>query len=590
MAGFSFSDMPKINVNRSIFKRSMSHKTTINTGDLVPVYWEPVLPGDTVQMKVSQLIRSLTVSAPVMDNAFITIAGFFVPYLAIWSGTKEFFCEGQNFGSSLPNKTIPSIGIADLPKSGAWKGWPAGTIGNYLGLPDLSNNPYTANGSFQGMLGRSISELPLRAYVDIYEEYWRDENYQPAQPIDTGDQPQSNASYRYSRAPLKANKFHDYFTSVLPEPQKGEPVTFGITGVADVVSKGGTVGLNAVKLNGPGFDFSSSDLPDQTTAAGAPVFGHSASSSWTGGWNDVGTKNEDGSFADIKAIQGGSGSSLGWFSGEALGTADLSTATAISVNDFRFAVQLQRFLEKNARYGTRYSEFIYGHFGVHDPALEEQIPKALWKVTLPLSMETVVANSGGGDTVLGDMAGYSKTGNVTDNYVNSFTQYGIYMIVATIRTYQTYSGGIGKKFTRLSLLDQYFPVFDHLGEQPVGTYEINLKAALDGASYSAGGTLDKDTPIFGFQEAFADMRYSPNLVTGLLAPSADGSLDMWTYAIDPADIPETCNNSFLRQSKDEVARTLSYQDTFQWLADFYFDTKWSRPMLVHSIPGLVDHD
>ena len=588
MAGFSFSDMPTINVNRSIFKRSMSHKTTINTGDLVPIYWEPVLPGDTVQMKVSQLVRSLTVSAPVMDNAFITIAGFFVPYLSIWDDTKRFFCEGMDFENGLPNLKIPSIGGGDIPSSTypAFYGWKPGTLGNYLGLP-VFKEPIQLDDDMADALGESISILPFYAYFKIYSEYWRDENYNTA---DFDSIVTSLSSLSFSSC-YKANKFHDYFTSVLPSPQKGSPVTFGISGVADVVSKGGTVSLTGVKLNGPGFDFNSSDLPDQTTAAGAPVFGYSASSSWTGGWNNVGTKNEDGTFADIKAIQGGASSSIGWFTGQLLGTADLTTATAVSVNDFRFAVQLQRFLEKNARYGTRYSEFIYGHFGVHDPALEEQIPKVLWKVTLPLSMETVVANSGGGDTVLGDMAGYSKTGNVTDNYVNSFTQYGIYMIVATIRTYQTYSHGVAKKFTRLGLLDQYFPVFDHLGEQPVYTYELDLRSVLsDWDPHDAGRVLDDISGIFGFQEAFADFRYSPNMVTGLLAPSAEGALDMWTYAIGEDHLTKSATTNFLLQSKDEVARTLAYQDTFQWLADFYFDTKWSRPMLVHSIPGLVDHD
>ena len=293
----------------------------------------------------------------------------------------------------------------------------------------------------------------------------------------------------------------------------------------------------------------------------------------------------------VEKITGSYDSTIEYMGDQQFGYADLVNASLITVNDFRFAVQLQRFLEKNARYGTRYSEFIYGHFGVHDPALEEQIPKALWKVTLPLSMETVVANSSGGDNILGDMAGYSKTGNTTDNYVNSFTQYGIYMIVAVIRTYQTYSGGIPRKFTRLGLLDQYFPVFDHLGEQPVYTYEISLPACLNNVSgVSDTSTLDDISPIFGFQEAFADFRYSPNMVSGLLAPDAVGSLDMWTYSIKVDDIPATCNYQFLFQSKSEVERTLAYNDTFQWLADFYFDTKWSRPMLVHSIPGLVDHD
>lgn len=564
-----FAYAPSVNIGRSKFGRSFSHKTTINTGDLIPIYWDDILPGDTISLDVKSLVRSLTVQAPVMDNAFITIEAYFVPNRTIWTHWVN-FC-GENDADAWTETTNYSVPVGYPVMAGL------GSIGDYLGLP---------LGDY-GVSGSLVSELPLRAYCKIWNEFWRDENYQAPKLFSTGDGQTSNAVYGYGSKPLKANKFHDYFTSVLPSPQKGDPVVFGIGSSAPV--DGSNIGYN-IAFENQSFN-TSINFNSWSGRAGTGLPSKPSAYNEVGVANLVFTGDSIGQLEGL-TVQGVDGSVVGISSaatttipgiarvagsGVISGlTADLTNATAVSVNDIRMAFAVQKWLEVSARNGSRYYEYLHGMFGVIAPDAVLQNAQYLGGVRVPLNMETVVANSSGGDTVLGDMAGYSKTFGNTGRIVQSFTEHGILMVLATIRTSHTYSQGVPRKFLRKSIFDYYNPKFANIGEQAVKTIEI------------VSGNASADS-VFGYQEAWADWRYNPNVVSGLMRPYIEGALSMWTYADDFSASMESATPGFIEEIRDNVDRTLASNDTFQWICDFYFDFEMVRPMPLFSIPGLVDH-
>ena len=564
MSNSRFAYAPSVNIGRSKFGRGFSHKTTMNTGDLVPIYWDDILPGDTISLDVKSLVRSLTVQAPVMDNAFITVEAYFVPNRTIWTHWVN-FC-GENDSEAWTETTEYKVPHA-FTGTGQVK---SGTIGDYLGLPLV---PFNVANSV-------VSDLPLRAYCKIWNEFWRDENYQDPILFSTGDE--ANAAYVYASSPLKANKFHDYFTSVLPSPQKGDPVVFGIGTSAPVSGNGisGTIsptGTTSLDFNMVRFDFTGgSGVSGADNAVIAYFYGDSNNQikNLTLGGQDAG-----GSPALVNPTAVGTGhvGDLTFDNGNISGlTADLTAATAVSVNDMRMAFAVQKWLESSALYGSRYAEYLHGFFGVTAPDAVLQNAQYLGGVRVPLNMETVVANGSGTDTKLGDMAGYSKTFGKTGRIVQSFTEHGILMVLATIRTSHTYSQGVPRKFLRSSIFDFYNPKFANIGEQAVKTIEIN------------GAHNDEDA-VFGYQEAWADWRYNPNVVSGLMRPYVAGALSMWTYADDFEGTLVSATPDFMKETRDNVDRTLSSEDTFQWLCDFYIDLEMVRPMPLYSIPGLVDH-
>lgn len=557
---------PSVEIGRSRFKRSFSHKTTLNTGDLVPIYVEEILPGDTVNMSVNALVRSLTVQAPVMDNSYLTIEAFYIRNKDIWDHWRQ-FC-GENDTGAWTNTTEYKIPVA---QGIAVK---VGSVGNYMGIP-VGVTPATFG----------ISDLFLRAYLKVWNEWWRDENYQ--QPVLYSKTDTATSDWHYANSPLKANKFHDYFTSVLPSPQKGDPVTVGLGGTANIIDGGsltgtlettsGSLDIRPVTYMGTsGGNLSSNQqvpLNFAVSSAGAKVLAGTP----------VVSIGDSGQVAALNIIQGNSTISSASASftnvyGDNF-KVDLSQATAASVNDWRTAFALQKMLETNARYGTRYPEYLAGHFGVFAPDATLDNSEYLGGKRIPLNMETVVANSSSeGGSKLGDMAGYSKSFGDSGRIVKSFTQHGIFIVVATIRTDHTYSQGIAKKFTRSVLTDFYDPKFANLGEQAVYTREINYL-----------GDPSNSGKVFGYQEYGAEYRYNPNLVTGLLAPAVPNGLTTWTYG-DVFDASTTVASAdFMEETKDNVQRTLAYNDTFQWLCDFYFDITMVRPMPVYSVPGLIDH-
>lgn len=559
MSNSRFAYAPSVSVGRSKFGRGFSHKTSINTGDLVPIYWDDILPGDTISLDVKSLVRSLTVQAPVMDNAFITIEAYFVPNRTIWTHWVN-FC-GENDSEAWTETTEYKV-----PHAASVGQLISGCIGDYLGLPVGDYSPFLS----------LVNELPLRAYCKIWNEFWRDENYQNPLLFSTGDSSIGGSVYNYNSGPLKANKFHDYFTSVLPSPQKGDPVVFGIgeSAPVTVTSLSGTMSSGVLNFNSPTLTF------QETIYGGTAEHDHPYVFMSSGGKSTSLLAATNASYEGTPAVTMGFSSSSGnsvAISGTGSGTADLSAATAVSVNDMRMAFAVQKWLEASARGGSRYVEMLHSHFGVTAPDAVLQNAQYLGGVRVPLSMETVVANGSGTDVKLGDMAGYSKTFGKTGRIVQSFTEHGILMVLATIRTSHTYSQGVPRKFLRKSIFDFYDPKFANIGEQAVKTIEIN--SANDNAAET----------VFGYQEAWADWRYNPNVVSGLMRPYVSGGLSMWTYADDFDTSLVAATPGFMEENRDNVDRTLSSTDTFQWLCDFYIDLEMVRPMPMYSIPGLIDH-
>lgn len=523
---YNFAQNPQVGVSRSRFQRNSDNKTTFNTGDLIPVYLDEVLPGDTHQIDVACVMRMATPIFPVMDNAFCDFYFFFVPNRLLWEHWKEFM--GENKETAWTPKTEYSVPQVTAPTGG----WEEGTLADYLGLPTKVE-------------GISVSALPGRAYGLIYNEWFRNQNVtQPtlvevtdATTAGKNDGSATNDSAITLAKPLKAAKVFDYYTGALPEPQKGEPITIPL---------GDTAKIYAYEENGKIFE-GSQDL------------------------SNFHIYNEDKKTEGLTAYPGNV--MLGMLT---LKT-DLSNATSATINQLRQAFQIQKLLEKDARGGTRYREVLREHFGVISPDSRMQIPEYLGGYRLPINVSQVIQTSSSDDTSpLGNTAALSVTTMNKPMFTKSFTEHGFIMGLAVVRTDQTYQQGIERMWSRKGRYDYYWPVLANIGEQAILNKEI----------YAQGGA--KDNEAFGYQEAWADYRYKPNKVTGLFRSNAKQSLDAWHYAQDYDALP-TLSTAWMEQNDTEMKRTLAVQSQPDFIADFYFMNKTTRCMPVYSIPGLIDH-
>lgn len=568
-----FANLPSVNIGRSKFDRSFTHKTTFNSGKLIPLFVDAtIMPGDTVKMGLSEVVRMMTPICPVMDNSYMDIYFFFVPHRIVWNNFKKFMGENDStpwttqYTGKIP-KLIAPIGN-DYVLTGI-KGWSKGSIADYFGIPTNVDH-------------YEVNQLPFRAYTLIWNEFFRDENIQYPQLVEKGDTTiygiaagssldDYTGTYRLKIAnrggsPLPVCKLHDYFTSCLPNSQKGEPVSIPLSEEKQPVRY-------------QELDYTSWE----------PIGSQNGSDEKPVTYSVSGTQGVDPSF-EYRYEEEGETYTASLGAGEAYRFyVDLSAATGATVNQLRQAFAIQKFLERDARNGTRFIETIKSHFNVTNPDYRLQRPEYLGGKRIPINMNTVVQNSptvSDTTTPLGTTGAYSVTSDSdNDLFTKSFTEWGTLMGLVCIRTDRTYQQGLNKQWSMSDKYDFYFPEFANLGEEPVFNKEIYLQGS-EVINESTGNPYDEEA--FGFQERWANYRYIPDTVSGELRSNYAQSLDIWHYA-DYYEAMPTLSNEWIEEDSANIERTLAVQNHDQFLGDFFFKATYTRPMPLYSVPGLIDH-
>lgn len=573
-----------IKINRSAFNRPCTYKTTFQSGDLIPIFCDEVLPGDTFKLNSSFVLRNLTPLVPVMDNAYIDFYFFYVPnrIIAPWNMDDWEVIQGANKSGYWTNDTEVSITPRQIGTATVGKH----SVANYFGLPIGSNV-------------KNINPYPLIAYAMIYDEWFRDQNVQvPILTTKSGAFIENLINEFYADdSCLVVNKFHDLFTSCLPAPQKGPSVLLPIGDSAPIVSSDVDSSLGKMIVNGSPYDFSKDAgttlqflAPGIQTELNTPYNSLPLYLTRTSNSQPANTASiafdvsQNPTRLDEQYTRGIQGSNL-YVNLENL-SADLSAATAATINQLRQAFAIQRLFERDARGGTRYREILLSHFGVSVADSRVQVPEYLGGKRIPINIAQVLQTAPAAatnDTPLGFTGAFSNTSDNFGGFVKSFVEHGYVIGVACVRTLQSYSQGIPKLFTRRKRFDFYMPEFATIGEQPIFKYELFAGTSVDLAS-------EAEPAVFGYQEAWAHYRYKPSMITGSLAPNSDdNSFVPWTYTNDFSKAP-TLNEVFMKQSATNVGKTLVNNATAdQYLIDIYFDLNCVRPMPVYSIPGLIDH-
>lgn len=556
-----FSTAPlDIDIQRSRFHRPSTHKTTFNAASLIPIYVDEVLPGDTFNMTMATLCRMTTPIFPVMDDCFLDTFFFYVPNRLLWDHWKEFM--GENNVSAWTSDIVYEIPTLD--KTSTVKGfkYKQGGVGDHMGI-------------IPGYDFLKVSALPLRAYRLIWNEWFRDQNLQDPLLVNTGDT-ETDATLDDL---LKACKIHDYFTSALPAPQKAPDVLIPLGASSfdvPVIVKDQYNNFSVVNPDNVDMNIVFKDNPDMLNTGFYPLGFNQGVSPTSGGVGYL--SNQNGNMIASQRLM---------FNNLFAKTSSLEMVGG-TINQLRTAFQIQKLYERDARGGTRYVESIKSHFGVIAPDASLQRPQYLGGERINITVNQVVQTSATDETSpQGNVAAYSKTVSKKHLFDSSFYEHGYIIGLACVRTAHTYQQGINRMWSRKTRLDFYTPELANIGEQPILNKEIYV-----GYSDPAQTAWDPvNDEVFGYQEAWADYRYKPSIVTGGFRSDAeDGSLDAWTYADFFGDRPYL-SAEFIEETDKNIERTLAVSTDLadQFLLDMYFDLYVDRPMPVYSVPGLADH-
>ena len=547
--GHRFSDAPAMYMRRTKFDRSHVYKTTFNSGKLIPVFVDEVLPGDTTRMSVNYFARLATPIKPIMDNIYLDWFFFFVPNRLVWEHWQN-FCFEQEDPDDSTDYVIPTTSAGDTSDTSK----SVGSLWDYFGLPiGLSNGS-----------GINVSALPFRGVYLIWNEWFRDENLQKSVKIQKGDANEVFDSSRFNDQPSWVSdisvagyvcpprgKRHDYFTSALPWTQKGPGVSVGLAGTADLVLSSNN---NPILFSGGGGNSVFENMPINSAKSGKEVY-------IQGYTSEIENKGylKFGSDVGLK------------------GYADLDSSSIFTINSLRTAFQMQKFYERLARGGSRYTEVLRSFFGVVSPDARLQRPEFLGSFTKMVNVNPIAQTSATDTTSpQGNLSAYGVTAAKFHGFTKSFVEHGYIFGFVCARADLTYQQGVNKMWLRSTVYDFYWPTFAHLGEQAIELREI----------YAQGS--EADTTVFGYQERYAEYRYKPSQITGKFRSSiVNGSLDMWHLSQFFKNAP-TLNEEFIVENPP-IKRIIAVQDEPEFLLDIGFKYTTIRPMPMFSTPGLVDH-